>query len=76
MDRYKGITQRLGGELRILLEVSEEELSQSISPKIVQGIMWVRQGRVKIKCGYDGVYGKVNIFSKEKEEEGKQLNLF
>lgn len=76
MERYKGITQRLEGELRILLEIPEKELTQFISPRIVQGIMWVRQGKVKIKCGYDGVYGKVNIFNKEKEEKGKQLNLF
>jgi len=76
METYKEIIQRLGGELKILLEIPEEELSRSISPKIAEGIMRVRQGKVKIKCGYDGVYGEISIFDKKKEKEERQLSLF
>lgn len=76
MERYKKITQRSGGELKILLEIPEEELSRSTSPEIVEGIMRVRQGKVKIKCGYDGVYGKISIFDRKKEKEERQLTLF
>jgi len=65
----------LGGELKVLLEVPKEELFRSIPSKIAEGIMRAREGKVNIKCGYDGVYGKVNIFGKEEKEE-KQLELF
>lgn len=75
-ERYRAVTQRLGGELKVLLEVPKEELFRSIPSKIAQGIMRVREGKVNIKCGYDGVYGEVSIFGKEKEEEQKQLDLF
>jgi len=74
-ERYRAVTQRLGGELKVLLEVPKEELFRSIPSKIAEGIMRVREGKVNIKCGYDGVYGKVNIFGKEEKEE-KQLELF
>ena len=75
-DRYRGITQRLGGEFEVLLEVPEAELSRSISSRIVEGIMRVRKGKVKIRCGYDGVYGKVRVFDEEEEKKEKQLDLF
>ncbi len=75
-ERYRAVTQRLGGELKVLLEIPKEELFRSIPSKIAEGIMRVREGKVEIKCGYDGVYGEVSIFGKEEKEEEKQLDLF
>ncbi len=75
-ERYRGITQRLGGEFKVLLEVPESELSRSISSRIVEGIMRVRKGKVKIECGYDGVYGEVRVFDEEEKSSEKQLDLF
>jgi len=51
------------------------------SPKVYEGIMLVRQGKLKIVPGYDGVYGEISIFPKEgeaeKPPEGKeQMSLF
>lgn len=75
-ERYRAVTQRLGGEFRVLLEVPEAELSQSTSSRIVRGIMRVRKGKVRIKCGYDGVYGQARVFEEEEKKEEKQLDLF
>jgi PHP family Zn ribbon phosphoesterase len=38
----------------------------------------MRQGKVSILPGHDGVYGKINLFPEEKEGEGskEQLKLF
>ena len=77
INEYLSVLSKLGNELEILLEVPKEKLFSSISGRIAEGIMRVRQGRVNILPGYDGEYGKIEIFSaKEKEEPDKQLSLF
>ena len=58
-------------EFNILLNVEKEELIKVTDEKIADAIITVREGRVKIKPGYDGVYGQP-IFDKiivEKSEE-------
>jgi len=61
---YENITKRCGSELNILLEASIEELKESTLPEIAEGIIRAREGKVSIEPGFDGVYGKVKIFSK------------
>lgn len=75
-ERYRRLVHRLGGELKVLLEVPEDELSLTASPEIVEGIMRVREGKVRVRCGYDGVYGKVSILDRKKEKGEGQLSLF
>lgn len=72
---YQRLIQHFGSEFKIILEFDEEELKEVTPSRILKGIMQVRQGRVNIQPGYDGEYGKVNIFDKE-AEEGGQLSLF
>jgi uncharacterized protein (TIGR00375 family) len=74
---YKSLIKRFGSEFEVLLNVKREELEQVVMPKIAEGIIRVREGRVFIEPGYDGVYGRVRIFS-EKEEKfvSKQKTLF
>jgi len=79
---YLRMVEKGGSEFDILLELSPEELSAFTPPHILEGIFRVREGRLKITPGYDGVFGKVEILSpaeRGKENPGggpKQMGLF
>jgi uncharacterized protein (TIGR00375 family) len=76
-QEYLNIIGRLGNEFDILLNLSEKDLEENLSPKIAQGIIRVRQGKLNILPGYDGEYGKIEIFGKEEtEKKEKQMILF
>ena len=64
-EEYQSLVNRYGGEFNILLDMSDVELARSINPKIVEGIRRVREGKIEIEPGYDGIYGKVKVFAKE-----------
>ncbi|MCL4406368.1 MAG: endonuclease Q family protein [Patescibacteria group bacterium] len=65
-QEYERIVSVVGDEIEVLMDKSESELSSGIDEKIVEGIMKVRRGEVKITPGYDGEYGKIRIFGVEK----------
>lgn len=60
---YKNLIEKLGNEFNVLLEASYQELKKATLPEIAEGIDRVRKGKVYIDPGYDGVYGKIRIFS-------------
>jgi len=65
-------------EFEILLKASKEDLIKNLSPRVAEGVLRVREGKVNIQAGYDGEYGKVSIFGEEEKKGAaeKQLNLF
>jgi len=75
---YHSLVSKFGTEFDILLSLSKEDIAKEIPPRIAQGILKVREGKVDIKAGYDGEYGIISIFGEEeKGQEGeKQLSLF
>lgn len=67
-------------EFSILLDLSEEQISKISNLGIAQAVMRVRRGKVKLEGGYDGVFGKIEIFNSEEREKvlgkPKQMGLF
>jgi len=55
---YEKLIKKFGNELTILLGAPLEELRQATSQKIAESIVKVREGKLKVIPGYDGVYGK------------------
>jgi uncharacterized protein (TIGR00375 family) len=74
---YERLTERGGAEFQILLNATPDELASYVPAKILEGIIRMRQGKVSIIPGHDGVYGKLSLFQDKKEGEAKeQLKLF
>ncbi|MFH1657440.1 MAG: endonuclease Q family protein [bacterium] len=74
---YQRLIKIFGSEFEVLLNIGAEELELSASTEISTGIMMVREGRVNIEPGYDGVFGKVKIFSEaERKKPVLQKTLF
>ncbi len=76
-QEYKNLIEKFGSEFEVLLNTPETELKNVTLPEITEGIIRVRQGRVNVEPGYDGVFGKIRIFSKaEKKSFLTQKTLF
>ncbi len=76
---YRSLISKFGSEFEILLNAKDEDLKENISERIANGIIRVRQGKVNIRPGFDGEYGKINIFAQEDKkikEDQTQLDLF
>ncbi|MFH1576464.1 MAG: DNA helicase UvrD, partial [Candidatus Margulisiibacteriota bacterium] len=66
-SEYLTAVAKFGSEFKILLDVPDDELRQGLEPKIANGIIAVRQGKVNIAPGYDGEFGKIRIFGEQEE---------
>ncbi len=75
---YFAAIAKFGTEFEILLRASREELHKGLGPRIAEGVLRMRQGRVTKLAGYDGEYGVISVFgSGEQQDTGeKQLSLF
>ena len=62
---YETMLSTHGPELKILRETPVEAIAKTGDPLIAEGIRRMREGKVHIAPGYDGVYGKIRVFSDE-----------
>ncbi len=73
-SQYLNLVTTVGSEFEILLEMPLEKMA--IDEKIKQGIELVRSGKIKVEPGYDGVFGKVDIFGGDEAQQNQQATLF
>jgi uncharacterized protein (TIGR00375 family) len=56
---YNLLVGRLGDEFTVLIDASKDALRSVVDERVVDAIVRVREGRVKVAPGYDGVYGRL-----------------
>jgi uncharacterized protein (TIGR00375 family) len=64
---YRKLTSEFGTEFKVLLDAPESSLLKVAKPEMVDAILSVRNQKVKVEPGYDGVYGKP-IFRKKQRD--------
>jgi len=68
---YNRLIARFGNEYSVLIDASYEDMCEVVDPRVAEAIVRVREGKVKVVPGYDGVYGQLLIF--ENNEAGSQV---
>jgi len=69
LKTYNNLINRFGNELKILLDVPFDEILAVTGEKLANSILLIREGRVKVEPGYDGVYGKPVFFGEAKTDK-------
>ncbi len=80
-EEYFRLAKALGSEFAVLLDVPLDEVGRHTRPRVVDGLRRVREGRVAIRPGYDGVFGELHIFEgaaeqPRAEQQPAQTSLF
>ena len=62
VKEYEAMIKNLGSEFFILLKADIKEIAKNVSDKnIAIAIANMRAGKVKVKPGYDGIFGSVDV---------------
>ncbi len=72
---YNDLIKAFGSEFAVLLDAEEPELKKVVDPKLAKAIIGVREGKVEIKPGYDGVYGYPVFEGADKTKLEKKAQL-
>ena len=63
---YNDLIEKFGNEFGILLDISRDDLlEKEVDSKLVDLIIRNRRGSIKVRPGYDGVYGEAMIESQK-----------
>ncbi len=69
---YTKLIKAFGDEFTVLLEVPKEELLKITEEKIVDAVLKVREGKIRMEAGFDGKYGYPVFDEKTKPREIQQ----
>lgn len=63
---YNSLIEQFGNEIDILLKSTKEQLlNRNVDAKLIELILMNREGKIKVKPGFDGEYGKAILTEKQ-----------
>jgi uncharacterized protein (TIGR00375 family) len=71
-DVYNLLVGKFGDEYSVLMDAPIDEMVQIVEPKVAEAVVRVRDEKVHVTPGYDGVYGQLVIFAKPDETQPKR----
>ena len=72
-DVYNTLVARFGDEYSVLIGASLDEMSKIVEPRIAEAIVRVREEKIKVSPGYDGVYGQLVLFEEQQKKTPEKL---
>lgn len=69
---YNKLIKHFNSEFNILLNISEQDLLKVIDKKLADIIIKNRENKLKIKPGYDGVYGEIILEDAQKASSAQK----
>lgn len=76
VEEYMRLTDTLANEFTLLLDTPIEDIRAAAKdPNLATAIQKMRAGDISITPGYDGIYGKVNIFGEQGPPSPTQTKL-
>jgi uncharacterized protein (TIGR00375 family) len=66
---YHKMIEGVGSEFYILLDAPIEKIKDVSGERMADGIKRMREGKINIRPGYDGEFGKISIFSQEEKRD-------
>jgi uncharacterized protein (TIGR00375 family) len=75
-ELYAGLVPALGNEFAVLLDVDVGTIGRASCNEVADAIQRMREGKVRMKPGYDGVFGELVLDEKfRKKDEGPKQGL-
>lgn len=68
-DAYNPLIEKFGNELNVLMNISYDELRKATDERIAELVIKLRERKVKINPGYDGVYGNIEGYANPNADE-------
>ncbi len=68
---YHKLIEKFGSEYNVLLDATKEALCDVVDERIAEAIIRVREGRIRVVPGYDGVYGRPIFFEESSRNSRK-----
>jgi uncharacterized protein (TIGR00375 family) len=72
---YARLIGRVGPEFPVLLDAPLEDIAAASSERIAEAVGRMREGKLAVRPGYDGVFGQVKIFEDVPESQQGRLMI-